>query len=300
MEQKSLTQLIQKGHLDYTRELEEQARELGLSVTREQRKLKLTSPIELLSEEKLLTTLKWPVNLELFWSIDSTNSYLMNSTEPYTGYRVCLAEQQSAGRGRRGRTWVSPFGDNLYMSIARKFKRSAADLGGLSLAVGIQVVKALRQRGVKQVGLKWPNDIIMGQGKLAGILVEISPPTAHEFNVVVGIGVNTRFRGDDAKLIDQPFSTLEGMVDLSRNDLAGDLLNSVLEGLDTFASDGFGSFYREWDKFNLYADQVVFVHLGESIVSGKDAGIDHGGNFKLKTDDGVRLFNAGEVSLRAE
>jgi BirA family biotin operon repressor/biotin-[acetyl-CoA-carboxylase] ligase len=300
MEQESLTQLIQIGYQDYSQALEEQALELGISVIRERNKLKLTRPIELLSEEKIRSTLKRPVNLELFWSIDSTNSYLMNSTDPFMGYRVCLAEQQIAGRGRRGRTWVSPFGDNLYMSIARRFKRSTTDLGGLSLAVGMQVAKALRHCGVSQIGLKWPNDIILGQGKLAGILVEISPLVADEFNVVVGIGVNTRFRDEDAKLIDQPFSTLEGIMDLSRNDLAGNLINGVLEGLDSFARDGFASFYPEWDKFNLYAGKKVFVHLGDSIISGQDAGIDLGGNFKLKTEDGIRIFNAGEISLRVE
>lgn len=300
MEQELLTQLIQTGYQDYSLTLEEQALALGISVIREQNKLKLTGPIELLSVEKIRSTLKRSVNLELFWSIGSTNSHLMTSTDPFTGYRVCLAEQQIAGRGRRGRTWVSPFGDNLYMSIARRFKRSITDLGGLSLAMGMQVVKELRRCGVQQIGLKWPNDIILGQGKLAGILVEISAPVEDEFNVVVGVGVNTRFRGEDAKLIDQPFSTLEGIVDLSRNDLAGNLINAVIEGLEVFASDGFDSFYPKWDTFNLYAGRTVFVHLGDSIISGQDAGIDHGGNLRIKTDDGIRIFNAGEISLRAE
>jgi len=299
MEQELLTQLIQTGSQEYSQMLEEQALAHGISVIREQNKLRLTSPIELLSEEKIRLILKRPVNLELFWSIGSTNSHLMNSNDPYTGYRICLAEQQIAGRGRRGRTWVSPFGDNLYMSIARRFKRSITDLGGLSLAVGMQVVKELRRCGAEHVGLKWPNDIIMGRGKLAGILVEIGAPVVNEFNVVVGIGVNTRFRDEDAKLIDQPFSTLEGMVDLSRNDLAGNLINSVLEGLDVFAKDGFDSFYPEWDMLNLYAGQPVVVHLGDSVISGQDAGIDRGGNFRLKTDDGIQIFNAGEISLRA-
>ncbi|MDG2070936.1 MAG: biotin--[acetyl-CoA-carboxylase] ligase [Pseudomonadales bacterium] len=300
MEQKLLTQLIQTGCQEYTHALEEQAQAYGIPVVREQNKLRLTSSIELLSEEKIRSTLKRPVNLELFWSIGSTNSHLMNSTDRFAGYRVCLAEQQTAGRGRRGRTWVSPFGDNLYISIARRFKRSITDLGGLSLAVGMQVVKELRRCGVQHIGVKWPNDIILGQGKLAGILVEIGAPVADEFNVVVGIGVNTRFRGEDAKLIDQPFSTLEGIVDLSRNDLAGNIVNCVLEGLDVFALDGFDSFYPEWDMLNLYAGQPVFVSLGDSVIRGQDAGIDHGGNFRLKTDDGIRIFNAGEISLRAE
>ena len=130
--------------------------------------------------------------------------------------------------------------------------------------------------------------------------MEISAPVEDEFNVVVGVGVNTRFRGEDAKLIDQPFSTLEGIVDLSRNDLAGNLINAVIEGLEVFASDGFDSFYPKWDTFNLYAGRTVFVHLGDSIISGQDAGIDHGGNLRIKTDDGIRIFNAGEISLRAE
>ena len=112
------------------------------------------------------------------------------------------------------------------MSLARRFTRESTDLGGLSLAVGVQVVKALKAYGVAGVGLKWPNDVMLDQGKLAGILVEVGPPINHHTHTVIGIGLNTRLSKEDRLKIDQPPGTLEGM-DLSRNELAGQVLNSV-------------------------------------------------------------------------
>ena len=258
------------------------------------------SGVELLDADRIKGILsRDDVALEVLWSIGSTNTYLMGmSAERFSGYKVCLAEQQQAGRGRRGRSWISPFGTNLYMSLARRFTRESTDLGGLSLAVGVQVVKALKAYGVAGVGLKWPNDVMMDQGKLAGILVEVGPPINHHTHTVIGIGLNTRLSKEDRLKIDQPPGTLEGM-DLSRNELAGQVLNSVIIGLDRFAEKGFSAFYSEWDSYNLYRGKEVIVHLGDQWINGVDAGVDTSGNLLLNTVDGVRVCNAGEVSLRA-
>ncbi|MCY4530994.1 MAG: biotin--[acetyl-CoA-carboxylase] ligase [Gammaproteobacteria bacterium] len=258
------------------------------------------SGVELLDADRIKGIVsRDDVTLEVLWSTGSTNTYLMGmSAERFSGYKVCLAEQQQAGRGRRGRRWISPFGSNLYMSLARRFTRESTNLGGLSLAVGIQVVKALKAYGVAGVGLKWPNDVMMDQGKLAGILVEVGPPINHHTHTVIGIGLNTHLSREDRLKIDQPPGTLEGM-DLSRNELAGQVLNSVIFGLDRFAEKGFSDFYREWDSYNLYRGKEVTVHLGDQGINGVDAGVDTSGNLLLNTVDGVRVCNAGEVSLRA-
>lgn len=299
MEHKWLRKLIGEGSLEYSEELEQKALEFNLPVRRENSRLVLQSPIELLVPEQIKCRFSRELDIEVLWSIDSTNSYLMKKAgDPLDGYRICLAEQQVSGRGRRGRSWISPFGSNLYMSVARKFPRSGSDLEGLSIVVGIEIAKVLKLSGVDGVGLKWPNDVILQGGKVAGILVEIGPPTEDSFYVVVGIGVNTRLSKEDGLQIDQPHSTLEGVADLSRNSLAGDIIQNVVSGLERFVQYGFASFASEWDEYNLFRGKQVIVHLGDKMVEGKDAGIDARGNFLLSTNSGLKTFNAGEISLR--
>ena len=299
MEHKWLRKLIGEGSLEYSEELEQNALKFNLPVRRENSRLVLQSPIELLVPEQIKSRCSRELDIEVLWSIDSTNSHLMKkANEPLDGYRICLAEQQVSGRGRRGRSWISPFGSNLYMSVARKFPRSGADLEGLSIVVGIEIAKVLKLSGVDDVGLKWPNDVILQGGKVAGILVEIGPPTEDSFYVVVGIGVNTRLSREDSLQIDQPHSTLEGVVDFSRNNLAGDIIQNVVSGLERFVEHGFAPFASEWDEYNLFRGKQVIVHLGDTIVEGEDAGIDARGNFRLSTENGVKTFNAGEISLR--
>lgn len=298
-QQTALQHLIKQGFSEYSPALEQTAASFGLAIERQSGQLLLKTPIELLDAGKLGEKLSGhQVDMEIHWAIDSTNTRLMAaSSEAFSGYRVCLAEQQLAGRGRRGRTWVSPFGTNLYMSVSRKFPHNATDLGGLSLAVGIQVVRALRDNGVGDAGLKWPNDVLLGHGKLAGILVEIGAPVNHQVHTVVGIGINIQLGLDDQKKIDQPLSTLEGM-GISRNDLAGAVLNSVISGMDRFADSGFAAFHKDWLQYNLYTHREVIVHLGDQRITGIDMGVDKSGNLLLKTSEGTRAFNAGEVSLR--
>tara|TARA_B100000029_G_scaffold332972_1_gene325136 strand:+ start:149 stop:1057 length:909 start_codon:yes stop_codon:yes gene_type:complete len=299
MEYKKLKALVDQGSLEYSQYLEQAALALGLAVEREDSILVLKTPIELLLPEQIKSRVTRDLKLEVLWNVDSTNTYLMNkANEHLSGYRVCLAEQQESGRGRRGRTWISPFGSNLYLSIARKFPKIGSGLGGLSLVVGMQVAKALKLNGVDDVGLKWPNDIILYQGKVAGILVEVGPTVDDNSYVVVGIGINTRLTQEDGLRIDQPHSTLEGIVDLSRNDLAGDIVENVTLGLERFAQCGFAPFVEEWSEYNLFSGKQVTVHLGDKIIEGIDAGIDESGNLRLQTDDGTRTFNSGEISLR--
>ena len=299
MEYTNLKALVDQGSLEYSAYLEQAALALGLAVEREDSMLVLKTPIELLLPEQIKSRITRDLKLEVLWTVDSTNTYLMSkSKEQLSGYRVCLAEHQESGRGRRGRTWISPFGSNLYLSVARKFPKIGSDLSGLSLVVGMQVIKALKLNGVDDVGLKWPNDIILYQGKLAGILVEVGPPLEDNFYVVIGIGINTRLSKEDGLRIDQQHSTLEGLVDLSRNDLAGDIVENMIAGLERFVQYGFAPFAEEWNEYNLFSGKQVTVHLGDKTIQGIDAGIDESGNFQLQTDDGTRIFNAGEISLR--
>ncbi len=296
-----LRQLIETRKIPYGAGVFEECLSLGLDVNHEGNFITLRTPVELLDSKLIDRCLPGDgsVALEAFWSIDSTNTYLMSraATAGPETYRVCLAEQQTAGRGRRGRQWISPFGTNLYMSIARHFRKESTDLGGLSLATGIQIVQSLRDSGVKEAGLKWPNDILLDGGKLAGILIEVSSPAPGDLYTVTGIGINLGLAPAAASQIDQPYSVLP-VLGISRNELAGRLLSSVIAGMDRFAIEGFSPFRGLWPEFNLLQGMPVTVLLGDRRIQGDDAGIDAEGNLRLQSESGLQIFNAGEVSVR--
>jgi BirA family biotin operon repressor/biotin-[acetyl-CoA-carboxylase] ligase len=158
---------------------------------------RLTHPLELLDQDKILAAMSLGSQtsirkLDIHQSIESTNALLLDqeARDMVSGH-VCLAEQQTAGRGRRGRFWVSPYGCNIYFSLFWKFSMGPAQLGGLSLAAGLSVVRSLESVGVSGVGLKWPNDVYWRNRKLAGLLLEVTGEAEGPSIVVLGIGINT-------------------------------------------------------------------------------------------------------------
>lgn len=258
--------------------------------------IRLTAPLELLDQEALCASLPFPV--EVHFAIDSTNSYLMTGFSHGDPMRACLAEQQVSGRGRRGRHWVSPFGRNLYMSIASGFAGPVTALGGLSIAVGIELATILRERGLAEVGLKWPNDVVVPGGKLCGILVELGPAMQGIVPVVAGIGINMALTPGQAEAIDQPWAAVQDEIDVSRNALAQEVLGRVGGLLARFDSDVFASYRARWEAFDVHAGRLVQLRRGETVIEGLSHGIDSTGNLKVLCDDEIRLFDAGEVSLR--
>lgn len=285
-------------------ELEQALAEYGLGYQIRHDVLALSESLELLDRDSIVRQLpaeaaRLSAGIKIFWSIDSTNTWMLQNDkrEDWHGL-VCLAEQQLAGKGRRGRSWASPFGKNIYMSIGWAIPRNISGLSGLSLLVGMQVIRALRSLGLQDTWLKWPNDIIMGQGKLAGILVELTAPSQNRVGVVTGIGVNLRLDPGDAAGIDQGWSTVGQQQEVSRNTLAALILGELLPALARFESDGFAPWHQAWDDFDLFRDRAVTVHIGENQISGPNKGIDEEGNLLVETDNGVETFSAGEVSLR--
>ncbi|MEX2490079.1 MAG: biotin--[acetyl-CoA-carboxylase] ligase [Pseudomonadales bacterium] len=264
----------------------------------------LREPLELLDHDSIAGQLspeaaRMSGGIKILWSVDSTNTWMLQNDkrEDWHGL-VCLAEQQLAGKGRRGRRWASPFGKNIYMSIGWGIPRNISGLSGLSLLVGMQVIRALKSLGLKDTWLKWPNDIIMGQGKLAGILVELTAPSQTRVGVVTGIGVNLRLDAGDAVDIDQGWSTIGEQQEVSRNTLTALILSELLPALSRFETEGFAPWQQAWDDFDLFRHQAVTVHMGENKISGLNKGIDGDGNLLIETDKGVETFSAGEVSLR--
>ncbi len=242
------------------------------------------------------------VELEIHHTIGSTNSQVMtNLAQPGNRIHVCLAEQQTAGRGRRGRHWVSPFGRNIYLSIGQFINLPLTALGGLSLVSGICVVEALQGFGVKDAGLKWPNDVLLAGGKLAGVLVELRPAEPGESTTscgaVIGVGINLFLNPEEAGLIEQSWSQLSSQV--PRNQLAGELAGAILTAIERFTASGFTPFMASWRKHNVLAGREVKVLRGDEQFSGIDRGVNHLGNLLLETESGLVEFHSGEVSLRA-
>jgi BirA family biotin operon repressor/biotin-[acetyl-CoA-carboxylase] ligase len=265
---------------------------------------RLAQPLELLDLNAIRAQLSPRAReslaaIELFHELDSTNEYLRQRASGPSG-TVCLAERQTRGKGRRGRHWVSPYGANLYLSMLWRFDRGVTSLGGLSLVAGIALVRALRELGITDAGLKWPNDVYLGNAKLAGILIEIAGEAAGPCSAVIGLGVNVAMPESSGTQIDQSWTDLARACPepVSRNQLAGRVIEQLLLAVTEFTRAGLRPFLDEWQAHDLSYGQPVEVRLAEGAVCGTGAGIDDDGTFLLETPDGVRRFTSGEVSLR--
>jgi len=210
-----------------------------------------------------------------------------------------LAEQQTAGRGRRGRPWVSPFGRNLYFSLAWTFAGGAAALEGLSLVVGLAVRQGLLDCGVAGLQLKWPNDLLRDGRKLAGILLEMSGDASGLCQVVIGVGVNVTMPAAVAASIDQPWADLsDGAAQLGRNRLLAAILNRLLPLLQRFSATGFAPFRAEWEACSAYAGKPVVLTTPRHRFTGICRGVDASGALLVEGADGVEAFHGGELSVR--
>ncbi len=268
---------------------------------------RLAAPLELLDAERILATISHQARhrierLEVYDDIDSTNSHLLREVQQGApSGTLCLAERQRAGRGRHGRTWVSPFGTNIYLSLLWRYPFGPAALGGLSLAAGTAVAGVLEAEGVPDIGLKWPNDVLWRRRKLAGLLLEVAGEAQGPSLVVVGLGLNTRLPAAQAVAIEQPWADLDsvsGLGAVSRNRLAARLAERLTNVLARYGTDGLDPFLGEWERFDLYRGEPVEIRLADQTFSGLHAGVTPQGALRLDTDGSIRTFQAGEVSLR--
>ncbi|MCP5162474.1 MAG: biotin--[acetyl-CoA-carboxylase] ligase [Hahellaceae bacterium] len=241
-----------------------------------------------------------------FNEIESTNAYLMDSMHSVDEgvVHICAAEMQTDGRGRRGKVWCSPFGQNLYVSIAFHLSGGGERLSGLSLVVGIAVVQAIEAFGFSGVKLKWPNDIYVHDEKLGGILVELTGSPADGWKVVVGVGLNVYMKdGEVSKSIDQRWTSLvvsggRDLGNISRNAVLLCLLDCIFKTLAQYELSGFSGFMDEWHRLDYLQGKVVQV-LGTD-KSGVVLGVQSDGALRLRMSNGGNLVvNAGEVSVRA-
>ena len=238
--------------------------------------------------------------VEVFPVIDSTNQYLLERVESLSSGTLCLAECQTAGRGRRGKPWVSPFGCQLILSLYWRLEQGMAAVMGLSLAVGVAVVDALETLGYPGVTLKWPNDLYYQGRKLAGILVEMSGSAGGLCHVVVGVGLNLAMPDGESEKIDQPWSELRQVrrEPVDRNQLAAHVGRSLQQAMQRFEHGGLASFVNRWNQLDCFCGQPVRLLMGEQEVRGVARGIDERGALRLDTEEGERLFFGGELSMR--
>ena len=262
---------------------------------------RLLDTVESLSAEVIAEGLTG-ISVDVIQELDSTNAELLRraASGPVASGAVVVAEQQTAGRGRRGREWVSPFGKNLYFSLLWNFSAGAASLDGLSLVVGISVVEALESLGVDDAALKWPNDVLLGDKKLAGVLLEIAGDATGLCHVVIGVGLNVNMRGGESHGITQAWTSLADRLDevQSRSRVLNALLQRLLVNVRRFEREGLTPFAAQWLRYDAFAEKDVVVSLGERQIFGVAKGITDAGLLQVDVDGQLQSFNGGEVSLR--
>ncbi|MGG4610507.1 bifunctional biotin--[acetyl-CoA-carboxylase] ligase/biotin operon repressor BirA [Providencia sp. Me31A] len=263
---------------------------------------KLPYQINLLNRELIKKHVN-DVNIIVEPVIDSTNQYMLERIPSLNSGDTCLAEYQSAGRGRRGRQWISPFGCNLYLSMYWKLDQGPAAAVGLSLVVGIVIAETLNKISQEKVKVKWPNDLYMNDKKLAGILVELTGKTGDAAHIIIGIGINIGMNKNNIKssnTITQEWSSLRDEVEnIERNELSANIIKALRESLVIFENEGLNPFLDRWFKLDNFLDRNVKLLIGNDIITGVERGINEQGALLLQKDNGEIIpYIGGEISLR--
>ncbi|HNQ03951.1 MAG TPA: biotin--[acetyl-CoA-carboxylase] ligase [Thiobacillaceae bacterium] len=279
------------------------AAELGVKVHAVQgRGYRLAQPMDWLAVESLSAALSARgMALRFFERLDSTNTHLLEAARAGAEHRtVVLAEWQTRGRGRRGRKWQTGLGDSLTFSLLWRSLRPAAELSGLSLAVGVVLSMRLRRMGLARAQVKWPNDIVVAGEKLAGVLIELSGEALGPSAAVIGVGINLRGGAALGASLGQPITDLGSHLQaVDRNALFLDLVRGLDEGLARFEQEGFAAFHQDWNAAHAFHDRPVdILTIQGECISGVAMGVDGQGALLLRTRTGVRRFHSGEVSLR--
>lgn len=275
--------------------------DLGVTVHKVRgRGYRLATPLSLLDPERIsaaLVELGWAA--EIHEVIDSTNAQALRTVAtPLSRPLLILAERQDAGRGRRGRTWVSPYAANLYYSLAVPLQGGIKRLEGLSLVAGMAVVECLRAQGVSDAMLKWPNDVLVQGRKIAGILLELVGDPADQCHVVLGIGINVNMKESEA--IDQQWTSLylHTHKPVDRNALAIALSESLAKFIHKLETNGFAYLRPQWEAQHAWQGKDVYLISGAQKTVGRVLGITDQGSLRLEVDGKPEVFSGGELSLR--
>jgi BirA family transcriptional regulator, biotin operon repressor / biotin---[acetyl-CoA-carboxylase] ligase len=270
---------------------------------------RLPDPVELLEEPAIRAAIAGDRlhrlrSLSLLFDVDSTNTRLLALGPPPLGCAdVVMSELQHAGRGRRGRPWVAPFGGSIALSLNWSFTDASRANPSLSLCVGVAIARALQRSGAAGIGLKWPNDIWFDDRKMGGILIEVRAEASGPAHVVIGVGLNVRLSPDMRAQIEASGVKAAAVADAcsappSRNFIAGAIIDALLSMLADFERDGFSGFREAWTALDALRDRPAQVLMGEAVICGTARGVDAHGALRLEWDGRLQEFVSGEVSLR--
>src|SRR5258706_6278322 len=276
---------------------------LGLRVFKVRgRGYRLAEALDLFDAPALAKKIAPELRVEVLDQCPSTNTVLAQRAAagaPHGTVLVC--EHQSAGRGRRGNSWISEVGGSLAFSILWRFPRGAGALGGLSLAVAVGAAKALERLGTEGVEVKWPNDLYCAGRKLGGILIESSGDILGPSTVIVGVGINVRLGARTRKRIGAPATDIASHSEASpsRTAVFVESLESIAGVLARFSREGFAPFRQEWLQRHAWQGrQVALLQAGRRVAEGKVVGVAEDGALMLASVEGIRRFHSGELSLR--
>jgi BirA family transcriptional regulator, biotin operon repressor / biotin---[acetyl-CoA-carboxylase] ligase len=244
-------------------------------------------------------------SLKLCDTIPSTNTYLLNSFNSLLAtnrlIQVVAAELQTNGRGRRGSRWQTGLGDSLTLSLLWKFDQGSSSLSGLSLVIGIAIIRVFKQFAINTARLKWPNDVLYDKYKLAGTLIELRGEMLGPTYAVIGIGINFNLSSKIKLSIDQPAGDLYQITgcNFDRNIVFATLLSELRHMLIKFSQFGFAFFRNEWVGYHAYEGQLVKLTFpNKSIIEGIVDNVNEDGSLNLVTSSGRRSFSVGDISLR--
>lgn len=264
--------------------------ELGLEIVADDQNYCLVPRLPLLNPQQISTAL-FPYSIHYQTIISSTNEWILQNIPSLKKGDLCVAEYQTAGRGRRGRQWLSPFAGQIMFSFYWTFDPRKS-IEGLSLVIGLAIAEVLN------VQVKWPNDILFDGRKLGGILVEIANHKNGMLNLVIGVGINVSLPKQTE--ISQPYAEVcEIDPDVERQTLLPKLIQHLYARLNIFEKNGINAeFQQAWQSYNAFSNSAVNVFTEQGVISGVEQGIDECGYLKVLCGNKIQMFNGGEVSLR--
>ena len=288
-----------------------EAEKLGIDIFSVRGKgYRLTQPLTLLEEAKIKQligeTANW-FNVKVIDVVDSTNNFLLKEAAKGYPHASCVVTNlQTHGKGRRGRQWQSALGESLTFSFMWRFTRGAAGLSGLSLVVGVALIRALKKLNIPHALVKWPNDILVktedGYRKLAGILIELQGDTDGQSAAVIGVGINLNLSKKQTAKIDQPAIDIKSLSNEATdpNNFLAIIIKELANVLALFESDQFTPFKNEWLSYHAFQDKPISITLGSSeIIEGRAHDVSDEGALMVMTDKGLKTFSSGEVTVRA-
>ena len=263
----------------------------------------LEAPLILLNKKKIQDHLgKTPIELHILEKLDSTNDYVKKQTPKNKKPLVCLAETQTAGKARMSRHWHSPFGENIYFTLLYPYQKDISELSGLSLVVGLAVCQAIELCAElpEPLFVKWPNDVIAGNQKMAGILIEIQAEAHGTCTLVIGIGINVNMKKSVNKKVDQPWTSIHQLDHQyhDRNKLAASLIKELLSYLHQFEQHGLNHFSKEWKKRDFLSQKTVSLLSNKDEFTGIGSGINEQGHLILALSKNKKqAFSSGDTTL---